>query len=174
MIHLSQVAHTLIDTDRRLAYPHKSGPIGNDDDSDAPHLYVMPIPYGDADTFSVLTDHYLGTDSRLEVFLCEDASSDVKSRSTTPSQLFCRSKAPSAIPMPASPANIVSSTYIGKYGRGQEFRYISEKLDEMDKAKYVVITDRGRKNGDPGFLVAEFTVEADTSMTVETTTLGTR
>ncbi|KAF9366361.1 GPI inositol deacylase [Mortierella sp. NVP85] len=172
MIDVSQMGHTIIDTDRRLAYPHKIGSIGSDDDSDAPHLYVMPIPHDDMDTFSVLTDHHLGTESRLDVFICKDASSDVGSRSLTLSQLLCRSKAPSAIPMPASPANIISSTYFGRYGREQEFRYISEKLDEMNSVEYVVIMDRGRKNGEPGFLVAEFTAEADTSMTVETTTLG--
>ena len=172
MIDVSQMGHTIIDTDRRLAYPHKIGSIGSDDDSDAPHLYVMPIPHGDVDTFSVLTDHHLGAESRLDVFICKDASSDVGSRSATLSQLLCRSKAPSAIPMPASPANIISSAYFGRYGREQEFRYISEKLDEMNSAEYAVIMDRGRKNGEPGFLVAEFTAEADTSMTVETTTLG--
>lgn len=174
VITVSQMAHTFIDMDKRLVYPLRSGSNGNDADSETPHLYIIPRPrYDNADTFNLLTDHQLGSESRLDVLVCKDGIRDVRSASTTPSQLLCRYNALPAVPVPASPAkNSASSAHSGKYGRGQEFRYISQRLEEMDDVQYIAIMDRGRRNGEPGFLVAEFAAEADTSMTVETTTLG--
>ncbi|KAG0228491.1 GPI inositol deacylase [Mortierella sp. GBA43] len=170
IIPVSDIPHTIVDADRRLAYPSKAGSIGSDVDSEDSHLYVMPIPRHDTlDTFNLLTDHPLGPDSRLDVLLCKDAPQDDDELSRISLLLSCRYNALPAVPMPASRT---VSTFAKRYGRGQEFRYITQTLDEMKDAQYVVIMDRGQTIGAPGFLVAEFASEAATSMTVETTNLG--
>ncbi|KAG0002299.1 GPI inositol deacylase, partial [Modicella reniformis] len=134
----------------------------------------MSLPRNDhADTFNLLTCHQLGPDSRFDVLLCKNEASSTESASMAPSRLSCRYNVLPVVPLPASPVvNTTSSPLVRKYERGQEFRFISQRLNEIDDAHYVVIMDRGRKNGEPGFLVAEFAAEADTLMTVETTTLG--
>ncbi|KAF8925799.1 GPI inositol deacylase [Dissophora ornata] len=171
VIVVSEIAHTFVDSNEPLAYPLKAS-AAHDIDSDDPHLYIMPITSNeDIDTFNLLTDHQLGPDSRLDILLCSDVFG-VGSTSSTPSQLSCQYNTLSAIPIPASPAKASSSSNFGRNARGQEFRFVSQKLGELDGVQYVAILDRGRKNGETGFLIAEYVTEADSTMTVETTTLG--
>ena len=135
----------------------------------------MPIPRNtDADTFSLLTDHQLGQDSRLDMLLCSDMFSGGRTASSTPSRLSCHYNTLSAIPVPASTTGSHSASQSGRNSRGQEFRYISQKLVDLSDVEYVAVLDRGRRISEPGFLIAEFTAEADVSMTVKTTTLGKR
>ncbi|KAI7816311.1 PGAP1-like protein-domain-containing protein [Gamsiella multidivaricata] len=172
VITISDIAHTMIELGSRLTYPHK-GSTTQDVDTDVPHLYIMPIPRSnEADTFNLLTDHQLGEYSRLDVLLCSDILSSSRATSMTPSRLSCQYSTLSAIPVPASTAGSFSAVQSGKYNRGHEFRFISKKLTELEDVQYVAILDRGRKFGEPGFLITEFASEADFTTTVETTTLG--
>ncbi|KAF9914341.1 GPI inositol deacylase, partial [Lobosporangium transversale] len=171
---LSEVAHTIVTAGSVLQYPPRvSGKY--DVELDALHLHIMPVPWdSDVDTFNLLTDHQFGPDSRLDLLLCTDEYSEVRAAaSTDAARLTCRYDTLSAIPIPASlasPAHPSTSPPLGKYGRGQEFRFVSQKVQELDGVQYLVILDKGRKFPVPGFLIAEFVAEADSLVTMETTT----
>ncbi|KAG0319318.1 GPI inositol deacylase [Dissophora globulifera] len=171
VIVVAEIAHTVVDLDEPFVYPLKASTT-HDVDSEVPHLYVIPIPrsYRDVDTLNLLTDHQLGPDSRLDLLLCSDVFSDDEAASTTPSRILCRYNTLSAIPIPASPTTTIATLHFGKPNRGQEFRFVSQKLEDLDNVHYVAVLDRGRKIGEPGFLIAEFAVEADNTFTAETTT----
>ncbi|ORZ15985.1 PGAP1-like protein-domain-containing protein [Lobosporangium transversale] len=157
---LSEVAHTIVTAGSVLQYPPRvSGKY--DVELDALHLHIMPVPWdSDVDTFNLLTDHQFGPDSRLDLLLCTDEYSEVRAAaSTDAARLTCRYDTLSAIPIPASlasPAHPSTSPPLGKYGRGQEFRFVSQKVQELDGVQYLVILDKGRKFPVPGFLIAEF------------------
>ncbi|KAF9103918.1 GPI inositol deacylase [Mortierella sp. AM989] len=172
VIELSDSDHTIINSGDGLAYPLRTR--STHEDSEHPHMYIIPLPRNRrVDTLNILTDHQLGQDSRLDVLLCNDIHLDVKaSSSSTPKQLDCRHNALTVIPVPASPVNPPASTHTGKSTRGQEFRFITQKLEELVDIQYVMILDRGRSISEPGFLVAEFVAEAETNVTATTTTLG--
>ncbi|KAG0008264.1 GPI inositol deacylase [Entomortierella chlamydospora] len=178
IIDVSETDHTFINSESVLAYPFKNR-AATQDESDRPHLYITPLPQNRSiDTLNILTDHLLGQESRLDVLVCKDVSSDTNaptspsSSSPVPNQLSCLHNALTVIPVPASPINSPSPTHTTRYNRGQEFRFVTQKLEELNDAQYIVILDRGRSISEPGFLIAEFAAEAETIVTSETTTRG--
>ncbi|KAI1290567.1 GPI inositol deacylase, partial [Mortierella claussenii] len=172
LIVLSEFAHTFVASGTVLMYPPKESPTYNVN-SDAGHLYIMPIPQDiSVDTFNLLTDHQLGPESRLDVLLCNDEIAEVHLASPESSRLSCRHSALTAIPLPASPANSPTSPPSSKYGRGQEFRFISQQLVDLSGSQYVAILDRGSRMTVPGFLLAEFAKKDASVAVAETTTLG--
>ncbi|KAG0287304.1 GPI inositol deacylase [Linnemannia gamsii] len=171
VIVVAEIAHTFVDSETGLTFPPRSSSV-YDPESEADHLYIMPIPVDpNMDTFNLLTDHVLGPDSRLDVLICNDLL--VSGRSKSGSQrLSCHYNTLSAIPIPASPATGSFASYSGRSNRAQEFRFISQSLKELEDTQYIAILDRGQKAGDSGFLIAQFTNDADATTTVETSTLG--
>ncbi|KAF8952404.1 GPI inositol deacylase [Entomortierella lignicola] len=173
VIRISETDYTFVDSGSVFAYPSKTG--ATHEDSDLPHLYILPLKRNtNIDTLNILTDHLLNQESRLEVLICRDISSNVNKASTSsaPDQLSCRHNALTVVPVPASPVNPPLSTYAPKYTRGQEFQFVTQKLDELNNMDYLVILDRGHNISEPGFLITEFVAESDTIVTTETTTIG--
>lgn len=171
VIVFAEIAHTFVDSETGLMYPPRSSS-AYDPESEAAHLYIMPIPADpDMDTFNLLTDHVLGPDSRLDVLICNDLLVSGRSKSGSP-RLSCHYNTLSAIPIPASLAPGSFASHPGRSNRAQEFRFISQSLKELEGTQYIAILDRGQKTGEPGFLIAQFTNDADATTTVETSTLG--
>jgi len=169
----------MVDPKHPLVYPPKNS-ASHDVESANPHYYVILIPVGSSvvDTFNLVTDYSLEVGSRLETLLCVDKTpnSHLSPSSTmaTPSTLSCRHDKFSAIPIPASPVQPASSTSSQgtRYIKGQEFRFISQKMNTIKDAHYVVIKDLGRKVGETGFVIAEFGSEKNSTLTVPTSTLS--
>lgn len=168
---LSSTAHTFIEKTDRLALPSKNnGANGRDD---APHLYIMELPWeSDKNIFSLLTDHTLGPESRLDIMLCNDMSTTVRAASSTPNKLACQYDTLSAVPIPASVPQRAVPIRFGDHNPVKEFQFVSKSVEDLDAAQFIVIYDRGQKLGDLGFLVAEFTSEKESTITAETTSLG--
>ncbi|KAF9909207.1 GPI inositol deacylase [Linnemannia zychae] len=172
VIEVAEIAHTFVASESALTFPPKSGS-AYDPDSEAAHLYIMSIPANtDIDTFNLLTDHTLGPDSRLDILICNDLLLSGRSKPGSPTRLSCHYNTLSAIPMPSSPSAQSLASHSGRSNRGQEFRFISQSLRELEDTRYIAILDRGRKIGDAGFLIAQFVNEADATATVETSTFG--
>ncbi|KAG0205911.1 GPI inositol deacylase [Mortierella sp. GBA30] len=182
---LSEIAHTFVQPETVLAYPLKGGVAQSIGGQEQPHLYIMPVPHrkgnDNIDNFTLLTSHQLGPDSRLDLLLCNDLPAAKTTMNTTPTKLSCRHSLLSAVPVPASPptlsATSFSSSYTGRYTRPSEYRFISQQIKDLKKedeedVQFIVILDRGRSFGEPGFLIAEFAASADNTMTVETTTIA--
>lgn len=178
-IEMAAIDYTMVDPKHPLVYPPKSS-ASHDVESANPHFYVIPIPVGSSvDTFNLVTDYSLEVGSRLETLLCVDQTPDShvspSSTASTPSTLSCTHDSLSAIPIPASPAQSASSASSqggARYNKGQEFRFISQKMNALKDAHYVVIKDLGRKVGETGFVIAEFGSEKNSTLTVPTTTLS--
>ncbi|KAF9316509.1 GPI inositol deacylase [Podila horticola] len=168
---LSSTAHTFIEKTNRLALPSKNnGANGRDD---APHLYIMELPWeSDKTTFSLLTDHTLGPESRLSIMLCNDMSTTVRAASSTPNKLACQYDTLSAVPIPASAPRRAVPIRFADHSPVKEFQFVSKSVEDLDAAQFVVILDRGQKMGELGFLIAEFTSEKESTITAETTSLG--
>ncbi|KAF9332810.1 GPI inositol deacylase [Podila minutissima] len=168
---LSSTAHTFIEKTSRLALPSKNnGATGRDD---APHLYIMELPWeSDMATFSLLTDHTLGPESRLDIMLCNDMSTTVRAASSTPSKLACLYDTLSAVPVPASAPRRTVPIRTANHNAVKEFQFVSKSVEDLDAAQFIVILDRGQKMGELGFLIAEFTSEKESTITAETTSLG--
>ncbi|KAF9985591.1 GPI inositol deacylase, partial [Mortierella antarctica] len=161
---LSEISHTFVPSGNTLAYPLK-GSVAQDIGSELPHLYIMPVPQKKSiDTFTLLTNHQLGPDSRLNLLLCTDSSTGTRSA--------CRHDLLSAVPIPASPPTLSVSPYPGRHSRVSEYRFISQQIKALDGIQFVAVLDKGRKHGEPGFLIAEFAAEVNCTITKETTTLG--
>ncbi|KAK3835890.1 MAG: PGAP1-like protein-domain-containing protein [Linnemannia elongata] len=172
IIAVAEIAHTFVDSENGLTFPPRSS-TAYDPESEAAHLYIMPIPADpDLDTFNLLTDHALGPDSRLDVLICNDLLVSGRSKPGSPTKLSCHYNTLSAIPMPASPATGSFASHAGRSNRGQEFQFISQNLKELEDTRYIAILDRGRKVGESGFLIAQFANDADATTTIETSTLG--
>ncbi|KAF9926854.1 GPI inositol deacylase [Linnemannia zychae] len=176
VIAVGEIAHTYVDPEIGLTFPPKGG-TAYDLESEAGHLYILPIPFNqDMDTFNLLTDHAFGPDSRLDILLCNDILMSGRTKSGNPTRLNCRYNNLSAIPMPSSTAATAtvtpSSSHFIKSKASQEFRFISQSLKDLEDIQYIAILDRGRKMGDPGFLIAQFANEEDTTTTVETSNIG--
>ncbi|KAF9547374.1 GPI inositol deacylase [Mortierella hygrophila] len=172
IIAVAEIAHTFVDSETGLTFPPR-GSSAYDPMSEAAHLYIMPIPANsDLDTFNLLTDHVLGPDSRLDVLICNDLLVSGRSKPGSPTRLSCHYNTLSAIPMPASLATGSFASNAGRSNRGQEFQFVSQSLMELEDARYIAILDRGRKVGESGFLIAQFANDADTTTTIETSTLG--
>ncbi|KAF9279104.1 GPI inositol deacylase [Linnemannia elongata] len=172
IIAVAEIAHTFVESETGLIFPPRSSS-AYDSESEASHLYIMPIPANpDLDSFNLLTDHVLGSDSRLDVLICNDLLVSGRSKPGSPTRLSCHYNTLSAIPMPASPATGSFASHAGRPNRGQEFRFISQSLKELEDTRYIAILDRGRKMGESGFLIAQFANDADATTTIETSTLG--
>ncbi|KAF9188485.1 GPI inositol deacylase [Haplosporangium sp. Z 767] len=174
VIVVSDFAHTIVESGSALAYPLKNSAMREAEQVDS-HLYIMPIPRkAGIDTLVLLTNHHLGMNSRLDVLLCRDLSAATRTTpSSNPTRMSCRRNVFSAVPIPASSAAHQSSSHQRRYSRGQEFRFISEKINDFDMKDdhFLVVLDKGNKLGEPGFLIAEAVSEAATTTTIETTTL---
>ncbi|KAF9954642.1 GPI inositol deacylase [Mortierella alpina] len=167
---LSEISHTLVPLGNVLTYPPKRS-AAQDIGSELPHLYISPVPHTKGvDTFTLLTNHQLGPNSRLNLLLCTDSPTGTKMPS--PSRLSCRQDLLSAVPIPASPPTFSASPYPGRHNRVSEYRFISQQIKALDGIQYIAVLDKGRKHGEPGFLIAEFAAEANNTITMETTTLG--
>ncbi|KAG0214875.1 GPI inositol deacylase [Mortierella sp. NVP41] len=172
VIFVEEIAHTFVNSASGFTFPPRSS-TAHDPQSEAEHLYIMPFPVDpNIDTFNLLTDHALGPDSRLDILICNDFSVTGRSKAVSPSRLSCQYNTLSAIPMPASPAAFPSTSHWGRSSRAQEFRFVSQNLEELEDTRYIAILDRGQKIGEAGFLIAQFANEADATTTVETSTLG--
>ncbi|KAG0042578.1 GPI inositol deacylase [Gryganskiella cystojenkinii] len=173
IIDLSMVDHTIVDSRHPLVYPPKSSAT-HDVESTNPHFYVIPIPQTlDVDTFNLVTDYPLDIGTRLEVLRCKGQSfNDYSSTGSAPSTLTCKHGAFAAVPIPASPAQLASALGT-RSNRAQEFRFISQKLDVINKdTDYIVLQDHGRKLAETGFVIAEFGAEKNSTLVTPTTTLG--
>ncbi|CAO3567361.1 unnamed protein product [Mortierella alpina] len=169
---LSEISHTFVPSGDMLTYPLK-GSAAQDIGSEHPHLYILPVPQSKSiDTFTLLTNHHLGPDSRLNLLLCTDAPTGAKSATSFPSRLSCRYDLLSAVPIPASPPTLSASPYPGRHSRVSEYRFISQQMKALDGIQFVAVLDKGRKHGEPGFLIADFAADVNNTITKETTTLG--
>ncbi|KAG0371220.1 GPI inositol deacylase [Mortierella sp. AD032] len=172
VIVVAEIAHTFITSESGLVFPPRSGS-AYDPESDAAHLFIMRIPvHPDMDTFNLLTDHTLGPDSRLDVLVCNDLLVPGRSKPGSPTRLSCHYNTLSAIPIPSSPSAQSLASHPGRSTRGQEFRFISQRLMDLEDIRYIAILDRGHKMGDAGFLIAQYANEANATTTVETSTFG--
>ncbi|KAF9412157.1 GPI inositol deacylase [Podila epigama] len=169
---LSSIGHTFIDESERLALPlRNTGNSGQDTGNS--HLYIMEVPWeSNKDTFSLLTDHTFGSNSRMEIMLCNDVSTTARTASSTPSKLSCHIDTLSAIPIPSSMPQPAVPNRFGDLAPIKEFRFVSKSVEDLSAAQYVVILDRGSSWGHPGFLVAEFMSENESTITATTSTLG--
>lgn len=120
------------------------------------------------DTLTMLTDHGLGQQSRLDLLLCKDAAEEKSKRKT----LLCSSSDLSIFPIPASTEASSMPLFTGEYFTAREFRSMSLSLDEVLDYQYLAILDRGRRFSDAGFLVAQPVNMSTTIKTVETSILG--
>lgn len=133
----------------------------------------MELPWeSDKATFSLLTDHTLGSESRLDIMLCNDMSTTVRAASSTPRKLACQYDTLSAVPVPASVPRRTVPIRIANHNAAKEFQFVSKSVEDLDAAQFIVILDRGQKMGELGFLIAEFTSETESTITAETTSLG--
>ncbi|KAF9578623.1 GPI inositol deacylase, partial [Lunasporangiospora selenospora] len=174
MYDLKSVAHTFVDSTNQLVYPldQRSSNVA---DTNQQHMYILRVPRTQRiDTFNMLTDHLLGAQSRLDVLLCNDISGGPRLNNAQPDRLSCFHNSLSTIPIPASTESTTRPLFAGRNFKGDEFRYATEKMSEstLSDIQYLVLLDRGQKMGEPGFLIAEFVLEADTTVIAETTTLG--
>ncbi|KAG0343777.1 GPI inositol deacylase [Podila humilis] len=169
---LSTIGHTFVEKGGRVALPTKNNG-GARRDADAPHLYIMELPWESRrDTFTLLTDHILGSENRIDLMLCNDMSTAERAVSSTPSRLACQYDTLSAVPIPASVPRATVPIRFGEHTPVKEFQFISRSVRDLSTAQFIVVLDRGQKMGNLGFVVAEFASKAYSTVTAETTSLG--
>ncbi|KAF9122334.1 GPI inositol deacylase [Mortierella sp. GBA39] len=166
---LSDFEHTFMETDTAWAFP----PATYNAQSITPHLFVMALPQSSDSpgTITLLTDHALGQNSRLNVLLCRDLAAP-SSSSNKPQALSCRSDKLTFVPIPASTESSTMPLFTGEYYTAQEFRFTQKQARELVGYPFLVVLDRGRRYAEPGFLLAEIGKEAVHQEVIETTTLG--
>ncbi|KAG9063172.1 GPI inositol deacylase [Linnemannia hyalina] len=168
---LSDFEHTFMETDTAWAFP----PATYNAQSTTPHLFVMALPQSSNSpgTITLLTDHALGQNSRLNVFLCKDLAAP-SSSSHKPQALSCRSDKLAFIPIPASTESSTMPLFTGEYYTAREFRFIQKQVRELVGYPFLVVLDRGRRYAESGFLLTEISKEAVHQEVIETTTIGQR
>ncbi|KAF9295030.1 GPI inositol deacylase [Linnemannia elongata] len=166
---LSDFEHTFMATDTAWAFP----PATYNAQSTTPHLFILALPQSSDSpgAFTLLTDHTLGQNSRLDVLLCKDLASP-SSSSHRPHALSCRSDKLTFVPIPASTESSTMPLFTGEYYTAREFRFTQRQARELVGYPFLVVLDRGRQYGEPGFLLAEISKETAHKEVIETTTLG--
>jgi hypothetical protein len=169
MMDLDDIPHSFVEAKGSWAFPPKDD--SSRSESVVPHLFLMQLSDQRQlghDTVTMLTDHGLGQQSRLDLLLCKDAAEDNSKRKT----LLCSSSDLSIFPIPASTETSSMPLFTGEYFTAREFRSMSLPLDEVPEYQYLAILDRGRRFSDAGFLVAQPVNISTTIKTVETSMLG--
>lgn len=169
-LQLSDYGHTFVETDATWAFP----PPNYSAQSTTPHLFVMALPQSPDTTglIALLTDHNLGQNSRLDIFLCKDAASSPSSSSQKPETLSCRRDKLAFAPIPASTESSTMPLFTGEYFTAREFRFAQKQVSELIGNRYLVVLDRGRQYAEPGFLLVESGKETAHREVIETTTIG--
>ncbi|KAF9929779.1 GPI inositol deacylase [Linnemannia zychae] len=169
---LSQFKHDFVEMDKIWAYP----PNGYDTQTITPHAFIIVLPktFKSQDTIALLSNHLIGLNSRLDIFLCKDTAAALSSvpSSTRPQDLLCMKDMLTYIPIPASTASSTIPLFTGEYYTAREFRSSLKLLEELAECPFLVVLDRGRQYGEPGFLLAEINKEGIYREVIETTTMG--
>ncbi|KAG0027331.1 GPI inositol deacylase [Podila clonocystis] len=167
-IDLDDVPHTFVEAEGSWTFP-PADDISRSE-SVVPHLFLLPLsdqPRLGYDTMSVLTDHGLGQQSRLDLLLCKDAEENLKQKT-----LLCSSSDLHIFPVPASTDTSSLPLFTGEYFTAREFRSVSLSLEMVPDYKYLAILDRGRRFSDAGFLVAQPVNMSTTVKTVQSSMLA--
>ncbi|KAK3841422.1 MAG: PGAP1-like protein-domain-containing protein [Linnemannia gamsii] len=164
---LSEFEHTFVGMDTTWAFP----PTTYNAQMTTPHLFIVTLPGSlPQSTITLLTDHAIGQNSRLDIFLCRDHTLSTPS-SLNPQTLSCRSDKLTFAPIPASTESSTMPLFTGEYYTAREFRFTQKQVKDMTGHPYLVVLDRGRQYAEPGFLLAEFSKEGSHREVIETTTI---
>ncbi|KAF9906115.1 GPI inositol deacylase [Lobosporangium transversale] len=148
----------------------------------SPHYYILSSPLqhnkeDNLDTFTFLTDQEFGPHKHFRFLLCKDTSVAASASAEADekghiSSLSC--KRSSFLSLTAIPASTSTSTLplFSNGGRftGQEFRFLSTSLSNLEPFQYIVVHDKG-DHLSSGFMIAEFMNKDASIETVHTSTM---
>lgn len=166
---MNDIPHTFVGAKGSWTFPPTDD--SSRSESVVPHLFLLQLSdlrLQGHDTVTMLTDHGLGQQSRLDLLLCKKAVEENSNRKS----LFCSGSNLPVFPVPASTEASSMPLFTGEYFTAREFRSMSLSLDEVADYQYLAVLDRGRRFSDAGFLVAQSVNISTTIRTVESSMLG--
>ncbi|KAF8977835.1 GPI inositol deacylase [Entomortierella lignicola] len=163
IVNLSSVSHSF-EKGEVWASPTRK-PVPTNQQTSAPHYHILTIPKRkDLDTLTLLTNLKLGSHEGFNLLLCKDGTNE--------KTLACESDSlPSAI-IPGSTRESSMPLFTQEYFTGQEFRFVSIPLRDLENFQYVVLSSKRDVYVDSNFVIAEFKNDADTTETIHTSAIG--
>ncbi|KAF9174925.1 GPI inositol deacylase [Mortierella sp. AD010] len=167
MVDLSGVSHSFEDGDIWVSPTRK--PVTATQQIPKAHYHILTIPkHKDLDTLTLLTNLRFGSQEDFSLLLCKDKPQQGSNNKT----LACVSDSLSLTAIPGSTRGSTMPLFTGEYFTGQEFRFMSVALRDLEGFQYVVILNKRSVHTDSSFVIVEFKNEASTTEVVHTTAIA--